>query len=144
MWRNGDHNAALEHLLKTSELVRSLEESGSEKERRTLTASQIVEDAKSFEFDIKKEKRSLKEAREMDEVEDVKENIDNIKANLASKLNDRIKEEVEEVEDRLEDTPREKASIMLDRLTRAETGRRRADIGKMIWYWKKYMELFED
>ncbi len=144
IWRSGDHRATMELLAKTSELVGSLEESGSKKERRILTASQIVKDAENFEFDLEKEKRLLDEARETDEDEDVKENIEKIKTSLASKLSDRIKEEVEKVDERVEEVSRERTSVMLDRLTKAESGRRSGDVGKMIWYWKKYREASEE
>lgn len=143
-WRSGEHRAALKLLLKVSNFVRSLEESESKIERQILTVSQIIEDMESSEFDIVKEKESLREVRDMDKSDEVWDEIKKIKDNLSSKLNKRIKEEVKEVEEKFKDIPRKKVSSMLGHLIRAESGRKRDSITKMALHWKKYTELLED
>ncbi|MEF8874039.1 MAG: DUF835 domain-containing protein [Candidatus Thermoplasmatota archaeon] len=144
LWQSGEYKAALELLLRTSDLLRSLKESRSEIERRILTVSPIIEDIESFDLDLEKEKGMLSDAREMEEIDEVKEEIGKIKKSLSCKLDDRIRDEVEEAEERFKDIPHEKVSTMLNHLTRAESGRREDNLGKMSWYWKKYRELFED
>jgi len=144
LWQSREYKAALELLLRASDLIRSLKESSSKTEREMLTLSQIIEDLQDLKFDLEKEKGMLSDAREMERIDEVKEKIGEIKKSLSSNLNDRIKREVEEAEERFEDVPHEKVSIVLDRLARAESGRRGDDLGKMSWYWEKYRDLFED
>ncbi|MBS3817594.1 MAG: DUF835 domain-containing protein [Candidatus Thermoplasmatota archaeon] len=144
IWESGEYKTALELLSKTSELIRKLKESKSEIERRILTVSQIIEDIENVGFDVEKEKGMLSDVREMDEVDELREEIEKIKTSLTAKLNDRIRREVEEAEERFKDVPHEKVSIMLNRLTRAELGRRGDNLGKMTWCWKKYRDLFEN
>ncbi len=138
----GDHREAVSIFGELTDYLDSLEEMETEKEKHIFTIEKKLDHFRDFGIDIEEEESLLKEARGAEELERTDMLIGRIRDGLTEKIRDKIKDDIFEIDKELfsEERSLEENTELVDHLTKAEWGRRKEHLERMIFHWSKYLE----
>ncbi len=138
----GDHREAVRIFGELTDHIDSLEGMETEKEKHIFTIGKKLDHFRNFGIDIEEEESLLKEARGAEDLERTDMLIGRIRDGLTEKLSGKIKDDISEIDKELfsEERSLEENTELVDHLTKAEWGRRKEHLERMIFHWSKYLE----